>query len=419
MNTPTQRSVASLFSGCGGMDLGFEGGFKILRKSFNPKTSLSWGIKHGRSHWVTLPRTGFKVVFANDILKAAENSWTPFFNGASASVFTRKSIVDLVKQARKESFILPKADIVTGGFPCQDFSVAGKRQGFGSNKAHHGGYLESSDDPTEENRGKLYMWMRSVIDITRPKIFIAENVKGLISLANVKDIIEKDFSKIGDNGYLVVEARVLKATDYGVPQTRERVVFFGFNRDYLKPEAVKRLSGLFEDFQYDPYPLPTHNQHAQGALIPYVTAGDAFIGLKEPSDETQDVSQMSYSKAKWYGRHCQGNKEVQLSLPGPTIRAEHHGNIEFRRLCSEKGGKNKIGKESRLVERRLTVRECARLQTFPDNYEFVRPQARGEIAKFPLSVSDGYKVIGNAVPPLLAFHIAMRLKQNWDLYFKE
>ena len=123
---------------------------------------------------------------------------------------------------------------MTGGFPCQDFSVAGKRFGFNSHKGHHGGLLSKEDNPSDENRGKLYMWMRSVIELVRPKLFIAENVKGLVSLSNVKEIIERDFSKVGQNGYLVVEAQVLNACDFGVPQTRERVIFFGFNKDFLK-----------------------------------------------------------------------------------------------------------------------------------------------------------------------------------------
>ena len=100
---------------------------------------------------------------------------------------------------------------------------------------------------------------------------------------------------------------------------------------------------------------------------------------------------------------------------GPTIRSEHHGNIEYRRLSIEHEGQHKDELEAGLQERRLTIRECARIQTFPDDYKFVTP-ADGE--KKGVSASDAYKLIGNAVPPLLAYHIAKRLEENWDKYFK-
>ena len=408
------KTVLSLFSGCGGMDLGMEGGFPILKRSYNAILNADWNAKEINKNWVYLPKTPFKVVFANDILREAENSWAPFFGSNGHCRFKRESIVTLVKNAIAGSFIFPKADIITGGFPCQDFSVAGKRFGLNSHKAHHGGYLSSHDNPNEENRGKLYMWMRSVVDIVRPKVFIAENVKGLVSLSNVKDIIQKDFSTVGDRGYTVVEARVLRAQDYGVPQTRERVIFYGFNNSFLKKDAMEILGGVLINLKYDPYPIATHGLIGDGNLLNYVSAKEAFIGLREPEAEKVDLSQMSYSKAKWYGRHCQGNKEIRLDAPGPTIRAEHHGNIEFRRLSKSKGGMNQVGREGSFAERRLTVRECARLQTFPDSFVFVRKKDQ----PYPLSPSDGYRVLGNAVPPLLAYHIAKRFQRIWPLFFK-
>jgi DNA (cytosine-5)-methyltransferase 1 len=105
----------------------------------------------------------------------------------------------------------------------------------------------------------------------------------------------------------------------------------------------------------------------------------------------------------------QGSSEISLTKPGPTIRAEHHGNIEYRRLSLEHGGKSTEELSLGLSERRLTVRECARLQTFPDEYRFVIPKK--------LSQSDGYKLIGNAVPPLLAYRLAKQLEKVWDEIF--
>ncbi|RKJ42610.1 DNA (cytosine-5-)-methyltransferase, partial [bacterium 1XD42-8] len=99
---------------------------------------------------------------------------------------------------------------------------------------------------------------------------------------------------------------------------------------------------------------------------------------------------------------------------GPTIRSEHHGNIEFRRLSKEHGGVYDEELNIGMEERRLTIRECARIQTFPDDYDFVIPR-QGE--NLSVSASQAYKIIGNAVPPLLAFHIAKRLEENWRKYF--
>ncbi|MDT8391670.1 MAG: DNA (cytosine-5-)-methyltransferase [Lentisphaeria bacterium] len=409
--------VLSLFSGCGGMDLGFEGGFDVLSESVNPMLHPEWLPLEDRKDWVTLPSTRFKTVFSNDILPFAKAAWGPFFEkrGNAPSSYFVESVVDLVKKSRAGGFSFPEADVVTGGFPCQDFSVAGKRKGFSSHKAHHGDKLLDLDNPTEENRGKLYMWMRHVVDIVRPKVFIAENVKGLVSLSNVKHIIENDFRTIG-SGYLVMDANVLRAPDFGVPQTRERVIFIGLRRDCLTEDALRELEKKTIPAGFDPYPSPTHGENGAGYFLPYVTVGQCLKGLVEPAC-SDDLSQQTYSKCKFYGTHCQGQKEVDLNRPGPTIRAEHHGNIEFRRLSKEHGGKHVDELRKGMKERRLSVRECARIQTFPDDFEFVRPKhVLGDA--FKINGSEGYKVIGNAVPPLLAYHIAWRLQELWEKLFR-
>lgn len=141
-----------------------------------------------------------------------------------------------------------------------------------------------------------------------------------------------------------------------------------------------------------------------------------LAGLKEP-EESHDPSQMYYSRAKFMGTHCQGQTEVDIQGIGPTIRAEHHGNIEYRRLSKEHGGQMDKELKRGLKERRLTPRECALIQTFPPDYEFVIPK-EGKARQFVLSPSAAYKIIGNAVPPLLAYHIARRIESLWDLYFE-
>jgi len=418
----TFKRVLSLFSGCGGMDLGFEGGFEVPDLSINSDVNPDWQITITRDGWARVGETIFKTVFANDIRPDARTAWVNYFEnrGTDGSVYKLGSIVDLVKKAAVESDVFPdNVDIVTGGFPCHDFSVAGKRLGFNSNKSHNGEKIDVADVPTIETRGSLYIWMREVIGLTRPKMFIAENVKGLVNLGNVKDIIQRDFSSVCDNGYIVVKPRILHAGNYGVPQSRERVIFFGFLKSALRKEALEALSSDVIPPEYDPYPTQTHfisesERFLNPSLKPYVPVGAVLKDLPEPNEAYNDLSQQSYSKARWMGKHCQGQTEIDWNGLGPTIRAEHHGNIEYRRLSLEHGGKMVDELNKGLPERRLTVRECARIQTFPDDYEFV---IKGKHKNNRISASDAYKLIGNAVPPLLAYHIAKRIEKLWDLYF--
>lgn len=413
-------NVLSLFSGCGGMDLGFEGDFDVLSASINTKIHPDWAVPSKDPVWTHLSKTRFHSIFANDIREDAKTAWTTYFSkkGISESIYCLDSIVDLVKLHNENGInVFPESvDVVTGGFPCQDFSVAGKRLGFDSDKSHTGSKIVDSSVPSVESRGQLYMWMRAVIGITEPKVFIAENVKGLTNLADVKDIIENDFRTVSSNGYLVVSARVLHAANYGVPQSRERVIFIGFKKSALTEKAKIELSQPTISLEYDPYPPATHAYSVQGKnLLSPTNLYQAFYGLKEPN-ETDDLSQQKYSKAKYMGKHCQGQSEVNLDGISPTIRSEHHGNIEFRRLSEEHGGKHREELAKGLKERRLTIRECARIQTFPDDYDFIIPARCG---KKGVSASDAYKIIGNAVPPLLAYNIAKQIEKNWTLYFGE
>ena len=411
-----KKRVLSLFSGCGGMDIGFEGGFKCLKRSINTDIHPNW-IAEEDAKWVTVSKTGFETVFANDIRPDAKAAWVSYFSSIyenANEIYHIDSIVDLVKRAQAGEKVFPdNIDIVTGGFPCQDFSVAGKRKGFNSDKSHNGGKLEV-DEPTVESRGQLYMWMKEVVSLVQPSIFIAENVKGLTTLEDAKEVIEHDFANAADGGYIVIPARVLHAANYGVPQSRERVIFYGFKRKALKENAIEALLNLAENKEFDPYPTPTHAYNVEGEkLYPFVTCREALADLDEP-DITTDIAQTKYSKAKYMPKG-QGNIEIKMDSISPTIRSEHHGNIEFRRLSAENGGTHSDELAAGLEQRRLTIRECARIQTFPDDYQFI-------LAKTPqnkaVSASDAYKIIGNAVPCVLGYNIAMRLAENWDKYFK-
>lgn len=410
-----QYRLLSLFSGCGGMDLGFEGHFLANRKSFHNDSPY---IKHQlNNNWVFLKKTKFQTVFANDILPEAKTAWATYMSrfGHDESIYHNISIVDLVKMHQAGADIFPdNIDVVTGGFPCQDFSVAGKRLGFNSHKDDMG-KKRSDSTPSEETRGKLYYWMKQVIDITRPKIFIAENVKGLVNLGDVKEIIQQDFASADGDGYLVLNPQVLHAGNYGVPESRERVFFIGIRKDALLPKALTALESERIPERYNPYPMPTHSCTIKGKkLLPPVTTYDVLKELPEPEDSI-DLSQQIYSKAKYLPNGSQGQIEIKLDNIAPTIRSEHHGNIEFRRLSEEHGGKHLEELSKGMKERRLTPRECAMIQTFPPDYRFVMKKTSGR--GFILSSSAAYKIIGNAVPPILAYHIAMRLEELWPLYF--
>lgn len=323
--TRKRYSVISLFSGCGGLDLGFVGGFNFLKNKY--------------------PKNGFEVIWANDIDEPACQTFANYFKcdvvcGDITQILSGKYSAKLFDQPLPEM-----VDVVLGGFPCQDFSHAGKRKGFNS------------------KRGLLYQSMAEVIERTNPLLFVAENVRGLLTMNGGESIqtIIKDFEKLG---YHVV-CKLLKAADYGVPQTRERVIIVGTKKDKLPP--FKHPEPIFDEKNW-------------------VRLKQA-IGDLEKAEEGK-IANHYWSKAK--KNNGQGNSVVSADKPGPTMRTEHHGNIEYHW-----NGK-----------RRLSAREAARIQSFPDDFIF-----------YP-STSAAYKQIGNAVPPVLAWHIAMAVEKFLDKNLK-
>ena len=397
------------------MDLGFEGNFTVHSSSLSSWELEKYQLVEDSNVFVKLDALPFETIFACDVNAKAKASWDEFFSKRRDinETYHMQSIVDIVKNIKSGEMPIPKnIDVVTGGFPCNDFSVAGKRLGFNSNKSHAGNskILDGQDDPTVENRGMLYFWMREFISLVEPYVFYAENVKGLVSLGDAKEVISRDFESINGSGYFVLPVRVLKAIEYGVPQTRERVIFIGLNKSKMKQEVleyIEKHQALPPELDF--YPKASHGPGGLWTedLRQYSTTGDVFSGLVEP-EISQDPSQRAYSRAK-YLLKGQGSSEILLDKPGPTIRAEHHGNIEFRRRSQANGGKNLIELSAGLEQRRLSVRECSRLQTFPDDFEFV--------IDGKLSASDGYRLIGNAVPPLLAYRLGQRLESVWDKVF--
>lgn len=355
------QTIASFFTGCGGLDIGLQGGFKYLGRTYKG--------------------TGLKTVFACDIEEAAKRAYDA---NTGSDHYHVKSIVDFVKEHGNNP--IPSTDIVTGGFPCQDFSLSGKRKGFASYKDHLG---VIRDCAPEESRGMLYYWMCEVVNLTRPSVFIAENVKGLITTEGAPETIKSDFAKFG----YVIQDKVLNSSHYSVPQKRERYIIIGVLRERLSKTGLAMLA----ENEHSLFPLPK-------ALC--VKCREAFHDLEEP-EVSADPSQQSYSKAAYMVKG-QGQIEVKLDGFGPTIRSEHHGNIEFRRLSEDHGGKYLDELARGMTERRLTVRECARIQSFPDDFEFL-PHVSG---------SEAYKMIGNAVPPVMAHAIGSHLAKKWDLLFR-
>lgn len=325
-----EYDVISLFSGGGGLDLGIEGGFTYLGQEFT--------------------KNPFNIIWANDIDKKATETLKLNFPNANVICGDIRELLNIKTEESnqlelfRKSIKLPKADVILGGFPCQDFSLAGKRRGL------------------TVQRGTLYQSMVKAVEIVKPKIFLAENVKGLLSWENGLAIntIIADFSDIGYR----VDYRLLNAVDFGVPQNRERVIIVGIRED------------IDVDFKWME---PTHSS-SESKLKPWVTIKEAIGDLEIP-EKHDSLPNAGYSKAKLFAGK-QGNAKTKADKPSPAMRAEHHGNIEFHYS----------------LPRRLSAREAARIQTFPDDFVFVS------------STTDAYRQVGNAVAPVFAWHLAQMLK---------
>jgi DNA (cytosine-5)-methyltransferase 1 len=314
--------VVSLFSGCGGLDLGLEGGFNFLGEHFSA--------------------TPLRVVWANDNNEKACKT-------LKLNISHTEVVCDDITKILEHKLKIPNADVVVGGFPCQDFSLAGKRKGL------------------TVQRGQLYSSMVEVVRTVKPKIFMAENVKGLISWEKglgIKTMVS-DFENLGYH----VEYKVLNTSDFGVPQTRERVIIFGIKKD-LNHKII--------------WPEPTNDSKESLFLKPWVDLQTA-IGDLEDEKKHFCLPNSGYSKAKLFPG-TQGNSMTRANRPGPTMRAEHHGNIEFHYK----------------LPRRLSAREAARIQSFPDDFVFVQ------------STSDAYRQIGNAVAPLFGWHLGLAITKMLD-----
>lgn len=310
--------IISLFSGCGGLDWGFH-------------------------------KAGYTTVWANDIDKWACKS----FKRNLGDVISDESVEDLDPYKDKD---IPSCDLILGGFPCQDFSIIWKRPGL------HG------------ERGNLYKSFLRFVDAKKPKAFVAENVKGLLSANKSKAIeqIVKDFEDIKP-GYLV-KIKLYNFADYGVPQFRERVLIVGVRMD--------------TGFEFT-HPKPTHGPIANK---PYFTAGEALKNIEAAvsNNERININPKTVEKLKLIsegGNFTDIPKSHPLYVKGMIshVYRRMHRNEPSKTIIAAGGG-GTWGYHFP-ENRPLTNRERARIQTFPD--EFV----------FEGSIAEVRRQIGNAVPP--------------------
>lgn len=301
--------AVSFFSGCGGLDLGILGGFKYLGELY--------------------PALPFEIIAAYDNDARAVDTY-------KLNITDHAEACDLV-EADIASF--PAADVLLGGFPCQDFSTSGPKVGL------------------EGKRGRLYRVMIEYMKAHRPKLVVGENVPGLERLQDGK-ILETILSDLTETGYRF-KVWNLTCPDYGLPQSRRRLILVGV-RDDLPMHPIA--------------PEPTH-------FMSYRSIDDAIKDLESVTDESvTNQSQYFVATAATAGGG-QGDHVSKRGELAYTVRANAKARIHFHYS----------------LPRRLTVRECARLQSFPD--EFV----------FPHAAMNNMTQIGNAVPPIVGHHVGRSL----------
>jgi DNA (cytosine-5)-methyltransferase 1 len=330
--------IISLFSGVGGLDLGFE-------------------------------QAGFEIVWANDNDPAV---WETYVRNHPSTYFDKRSVREIDAEE------IPPAEGIIGGPPCQSWSEAGKGLGI------------------EDERGRLFFEYIAIIAAKQPLFFLAENVSGMLSKRHseaVSNILSR-LEHAGRIGYNV-QYKLLNAADFGVPQDRKRVFFIGYRKDlkiafdfdqFAAENRVipkKVLKDAIFDLKHNAVPAGPFNKHNADCAIPnheYMNGG--FSSIYMSRNRVRGWEEQSYT-IQAGGRHA----PIHPSAP-KMIRV----------------GKDKMrfSEGNEHLYRRLTVRECARIQTFPDDFVF-----------HYTNVSDGYKMVGNAVPVRLGFLLAKAILGNF------
>ena len=302
-------SLVSYFCGCGGLDLGFRGDFEY------------------KGHYY--PHQPFNLLAAYDNNNACIETYNRYFGKGG-------HVADL---SDADPANIPAADVLIGGFPCQDFSSCGPQRGLSS------------------ERGRLYQTMIRYMEYHKPRVVVGENVINLKRMdeGTVINTIITDIEKAGYR----VNVWQLYGPEYGIPQTRNRL-FFVCVRNDLKgmPASPERLYS--DDFR--------SIEWAIGDLINVV-------------DESVPNQSQYFAAAKAKKGNGQGDEVNQRNQPAYTNRANPKSRVHFHYE----------------LDRRLTVRECARIQTFPDDFVFTH------------SMTTSISQIGNAVPPVLAYIVAQQI----------
>jgi len=324
--------IASLFTGAGGLDLGFE-------------------------------RAGFYVIWANEYDSAI---WETFEYNFPKTKLDKRSIVNVSASE------IPDVDGIIGGPPCQSWSEAGAGRGI------------------NDKRGQLFYDYIRILKEKQPKFFLAENVSGILHPKHKEAFLNiiKEFENAG----YVVSYKLLNANDYNVPQDRLRVIIIGYH---------KKLGKKFEFPKSQEYKPVLKN-----AIYDLRLAKPAKEGNKTNGEELK-IPNHEYMNGGFSTIYMSRNRVRSWNEPSFTIQAGgRHAPIHPQAPKMEFIEQNKrifvLGKEH--LYRRLTVRECARIQTFPDDFIF----------KY-YNIADGYKMIGNAVAVNFAFHLAKKIKEDLDL----
>lgn len=315
------NKVASLFCGCGGSDLGMLGGFNYLGKDYS--------------------KLNFEIVYAVDFDNYAVQTYNQNFE--------HKAVCDDVNDVDFSK--LPDVDVMIGGFPCQSFSTVNPTK------------------DTNDERANLYKQIVRFLTIKRPKYFICENVKGLVTLqkGTIIEKIIKDFKAVGYN----VKYQMVKAVEYGVPQRRERVIIVGIRDDltynYIYPKAIK----------------------SEGNYVPL----NAVIEELAIPEEKYYFSQRAVQGVKNAKKNMKRGLWQDLNSPCLTITSH------LAKTSMNSRDPILLVNPQKELYRRFTPREAARIQSFPDDFHLNKSEAKS------------YKQIGNAVPPVMMWYVAKSLQE--------